>query len=610
MVAKEGNSVRIEEKKLSKIKKILDIVLWIGLLGFAFRKVNQGVDLWDTGYNLANFQWMGTRHMDNMWLFSTYFSNVVGHFFTLLPGGKTLLGMNIYTTFLTVLLIIMASIFLVKYMNIPRILVIIGEFVALNVCWAPSAILYDYLTFIFLDIGLILMLIGLGKDQKRKIFLSGILLGINMFVRFSNLAEVVFCMLIPIFYVVKWIDCKLRKTKVEKIWLKKMLKQMAAFLGGYAISIVVILGYISLRYGFMEYIQGIEELMAMSQTTPGYSPQFMMTFLISSLIKYGLRLWHVVLAAAIGIVCGVIAFRADKRLRKSIFSWIAGVAGILLAVWVVYTYLTKCDYITMDYTSQNSVYAPMLMLGVMTIFIATIRVFSKNADLMEKFFGIIVVSIYLLSVIGSSTEFLLAMNNYFLLMPYLLWELYIFAKTKFNMCYTLSVKTVIVTFAVFCCFMTIGFGVRFVYEEAGSYSERNCKVMGNDTLRGIYTTEYKAIVMQGLSEYLWGNGLTGSEVILYDMNPGLAFYLQLPPAFNSWPALGSYSNEKLESALKEIENRDVLPIMILSNTFETDERSKTKILRKYMQTCGYVKTYSVGTFDVYCANKTISQSSM
>lgn len=33
--------------------------------------------------------------MDNMWLFSTYLSNAIGHLFSLLPGDKTLLGMNI-----------------------------------------------------------------------------------------------------------------------------------------------------------------------------------------------------------------------------------------------------------------------------------------------------------------------------------------------------------------------------------------------------------------------------------------------------------------------------------------------------------------------------------
>ena len=42
------------------------------LLLYPLRHINWGLDLWDTGYNYANFQFMGTDHMDPMWLFSTY----------------------------------------------------------------------------------------------------------------------------------------------------------------------------------------------------------------------------------------------------------------------------------------------------------------------------------------------------------------------------------------------------------------------------------------------------------------------------------------------------------------------------------------------------------
>ena len=133
--------MKTEDKALQKVRQIIYALLWLGLTVFAFRKVNKGLDLWDTGYNLANFQWMGTEHMDNMWLFSTYLSNVIGHLFSLLPGGKTLLGMNIYTTGVTVLLMFSVGYFLSRYMKIPQLVIIAGEFVALNLCWAPSAIL-------------------------------------------------------------------------------------------------------------------------------------------------------------------------------------------------------------------------------------------------------------------------------------------------------------------------------------------------------------------------------------------------------------------------------------------------------------------------------------
>lgn len=484
-------------------------------------------------------------------------------------------------------------------MKIPPVLVIIGQFVALNVCWAPSAILYDYLTFLFMDIGLILMLVGLKEHRNREVVICGVLLGANMFVRFSNLTELIFCVLIPVYYIILGIDCKMRGEKWEKIWLKQMLKQIAAFLIGYAAGVVVILGYISIRYGFSEYVNGIGELMEMSKITPGYSPQFMINHLVTNLIRYGLRLWHVAAAAVIGALCGIAADRGDRKIHKKICIWIAGGIGVVLAIRVVYTYLTKCNYISTDPLSYDSVYAPMLMVGVMTIVIAVARVFSKSADMAEKFLGVIVVSAYLLSVVGSSTEFLLGMNNYFVLMPYLLWEICQFCKAKFKAGSLLPAKIIVSAFVGFCCFMTIGYGKFFVYEEAGTYIGRDYEVTNNDTLRGMHMVGYKATMFQELTAYLENDGLAGREVILYDMNPGFAFYLQLPPAFNTWPALGSYSCEKLEKALEEIKTREVLPIMILTNSFDTDERSKSEVLRQYMQECEYEKTYSSGPYDVY-----------
>ena len=593
--------MKTKEKVLKRVKQIIYGILWLGLIFFAFRKVNKGLDLWDTGYNLANFQWMGTEHMDNMWLFSTYLSNTVGHIFSLLPGGKTLLGMNIYTTGVTALLMILSSCFLVRYMKIPMVLVVAGEFVALNLCWAPSAILYDYLTFVCLDVGLILMLIGLTKEHRREVFLSGILIGTGMFVRFSNLAQLIVIILIPVFYIIMWIGSVLNREKGKQIWLKDMLRQMAVFLAGYALIVAIVLGYISIRYGFSEYVEDIGELMDMSKTTPGYSSSFMIKFLFTNLIRYGLRLWHVIAAIVLGLVCAVAADKMDSKLHKCVFRSLAVGISMILALHVLYTYLTKCDYITQDYLSYSSVYAPMLLLGVFTIFIAVVRVFSKEASMAEKFLGVIVVPIYLLSVIGSSTEFHLGMNNYFVLMPYLLWEIYSFCRRKATVIPIYPAKIIITAFVIFCCSLTIGFGQKFIYEEAGSTTGREYCVNGNRTLRGIYMTQRKAEIAQGLSDYLADNGLQGREVILYDMNPGLAFYLQLPPAFNSWISLGSYSCEKLQADLERTKEKKELPLMIVSTNFESDERVKTEVLRQFMKECGYEMTYSVGQFEVFVA---------
>ena len=66
-------------------KNILENIALVLLAFYPLRHIAWGLDLWDTGYNYANFQYMGTEHMDPMWLFSTYLANSVGWLLTKLP---------------------------------------------------------------------------------------------------------------------------------------------------------------------------------------------------------------------------------------------------------------------------------------------------------------------------------------------------------------------------------------------------------------------------------------------------------------------------------------------------------------------------------------------
>lgn len=65
---------------------------------YPFIGVRQGVDVTDTTYSLGNYQFQNS--LDKVWMLATYLPNLLGHGLTLLPGGDSMLGMNVYTTFL------------------------------------------------------------------------------------------------------------------------------------------------------------------------------------------------------------------------------------------------------------------------------------------------------------------------------------------------------------------------------------------------------------------------------------------------------------------------------------------------------------------------------
>lgn len=77
------------------------------------------------------------------------------------------------------------------------------------------------------------VLSGLTKEHWREMFLSGILIGMGMFVRFSNLTQLIVIILIPMFYIIMWIGSVLNREKGKRIWLKDMLRRMVVFLVGY-----------------------------------------------------------------------------------------------------------------------------------------------------------------------------------------------------------------------------------------------------------------------------------------------------------------------------------------------------------------------------------------
>ena len=59
-------------ERIAAGKRLLESIFIVILALYPLRHINWGLDLMDTGYNYANHTFMGTEHMDSMWLFSTW----------------------------------------------------------------------------------------------------------------------------------------------------------------------------------------------------------------------------------------------------------------------------------------------------------------------------------------------------------------------------------------------------------------------------------------------------------------------------------------------------------------------------------------------------------
>ena len=134
--------------KLHKGKGVLQKIIFPAiLLIYPLLLVRQGIDISDTTYSLGYYRFMDG--MDITWVLATYLANVAGAFLMKLPMGDTLLGMNIYTGLLAAAIALVCYYIMSKWL--PAWMVFAGEVIALSLCWCPTTILYNYLTYFFLD---------------------------------------------------------------------------------------------------------------------------------------------------------------------------------------------------------------------------------------------------------------------------------------------------------------------------------------------------------------------------------------------------------------------------------------------------------------------------
>lgn len=568
------------------------------LLLYPLRHICWGLDLWDTGYNYANFRYMGLEHMDSMWLFATYLSNLAGHFLTMLPGGHTLLFMNLYTGLFVSFSSLLSYYFLTKRMKFPAWAVFVGELAAVSLCWCPTALLYNYLTYALFLAGVLFIYEGLTREKNSFLVLAGVLLGCNVFVRFSNLPEAGLIVAV-------WAYGLISRKKI-----KEVLRETGWCVLGYMGAVLFWLGLISLRYGFSNYVAGIKRLFAMTDVATDYKAVSMIYKIFSGYVDHLYWVSRILVFALPGIA---VCFILPKG-----FKWAKGavcvVAAAACAVWL---YGSKdaagnrnfCD---LRFDEYSSMLKPGILFLILTLFVCFVRICAKKTDKKEKLFAGLVFLSVLITSIGSNNGLLPSINNLFLAAPYVLWNIYRFCTDSKEYRFPLlSLKALAIMFISIFLFQSLGFGFRFAFAEATGIKKIDTKVENNDILKGIYMSGEKAAWMEGLSAYIAENGLEGREVILYGNIPSVSFYLGMPSAFNPWSDLTSFSAASMTSAMKEMqkdltEEKEEYPIVILNGDLVSDsegfgrsEDVKLDMILRFMEDYGYRAAYSNDKFVLY-----------
>ena len=628
---KDIRTYLLENKDL--IKDLIDSLALIVLFLYPFRKIHLGLDLWDTGYNLTNFEYMGLSNMDPMWLFSTYLSNAIGHLMSVLPYGHTLLGMNFYTSFVPAIMAVSAYLFFTRVIKLPYLPAFVAEFAALSLCWAPTTVLYHYLTYFIIGASCLLLYRGLTENEALTIGISGALCGLGIFVRFSNLPHVSLIFAIWLYGVFEFRDAYVDSEKVKMPSrvdaFKKTMIRGFWFILGFITAFMVFFIYLGIRYGFADYLEGISQLFEIPDNASGYGPVDMIKHLILFYVNKHMLYWIgrlLIIAIGAGIIYYGTVFlakkygnpisvkRAEDPVAKKIL--MAGrIMGAVASACAV-VFLINRNYVIYDYTNYNSIFPLAALMNFFALVCCLYGVFSKNGKAQHRLLATLSAYSLLITAIGGNNGELYSYNNMFIWFPFLVMVvLELLQYHKFPWLYGL--KCVMTGVILFFLYQSTLFGFAFSFTEGhdGSGAPREYSIFDNRTLAHIRMSYEKACSFDTLSAFVEENNLTEKELIAFGSIPSVHFYLQMAPAFNPWPDLDSYTEEKMSANLDEIAGmiedsesgaevgkyyeKPVVIICIDQNARYSRNEKKWDMIYNFIEKEDYKLVYSDAYFEVY-----------
>lgn len=534
---------------------IENVLFPLVLLLWPLVKITQGVDVSDTTYSLGNY--MFPHGIQPMWIMSTYLSNAIGSVFVRLPGGDTLLGMNIYGG------LVMSAIALIAYYSLRKDftapVLFMGEFLAISFCWIPTGIFYNYLTYLFFTVAAILIYKALKKNDGRLLLLAGLVLGLNLFIRIPNITE---CALILAVWFVTFYSHKYEKVKAtgeERSAdrpLKKCMQRTIYCIAGYIVGAAIPFCAIILNYGFKGISDMLAGLNGVTNADDTYTPLKMFTGILEAYWRSARWITLIVLVVGVGTAMFAVFQNKLKWLKKIIY---VGVMALLIRFFWGRGMFSLRYY--EDYTAMYEWGMIALFISIAAIIVVLIK--AKDYNRLVYAYAWISLVMIIITPLGSNNTTYQNLNNLFMVMPF---TVYVVGGWMYRGAHRLRLEgmlhgcnfpwmsMVLVLFLMIFVQSSL-FHLNFVFRDGMRGEERDTQVEGVDSLRGMYTNRENAEAIEEASVAV--TGASADSAIFWGDCPGLSYIFRIPSAINTtWPSLDSYSAKQLKGELSRVEDSD------------------------------------------------------
>ena len=551
------------------------------LLLYPLVGVGQGLDITDTTYGLSNYEFLPV--IDPMWGLSTFLANVTGRAIMKLPFAGTMLGMNIYCSFIISIIALISYYVLQRWM--PGWMIFIGEFISISICWCPRVILYNYLTYLFFTLGLLCLLLGMFEWERQNLFLvlAGICLGLNVMVRFPNVTETALILVLWFYQIItggRFIETA---------------KKTFTCIGGFFLGIIVPLLLICGMYGPTAYFNMIGSLFGMTEGASDYTASGMVASILSA---YGTTLRNMVIMIPC-VAAGIIMFNLLPH-KYVLIKKLLYIAGLLILV----KYYFANGVFTGNYCYYDSMFQAAMMFVIISIALSVIGSTGVlNGSKQEQTLAFAALVVILITPLGSNNYTFPVINNLFFVAPVSLWLLRRLMFRLGSENYHFPWQAMVTMVLVVLIFQGLFFHINFAFLDGDNGDIRDSRA-DIPKVSSMTTTSYNADSLDELYGFLKEEDILGKKAVFFGGVPGLAYIFDMEPAINTvWPDLDSYSTAKFKNALKEVSDTGEKPVVIVGcDLIEyANIDAKRDILMDYITSNDYNKVFESDRFMVFTA---------
>ena len=531
-----------------------DNLFLLAILLFQLLFIFQGLDFVDEGMYASMYQQIFTDPESYQYMFFYWLTAVVGGLWLKLFPGLGLLGLRIAEVLVTTAYIIIIYSWLKEYVKRPNLRA--GIFLALVLQGYDASWAFNYNSFsVFVWISASWLLFeGLRKDRLQLIMISGVLMGISIFIRLTNLLGL--AMVLSLFYY-GWLTGTL---------FRRQLRQALVFAGGTVMAAIMVLLAMRLMGHLSLYKGSLYQSITMS-TSAEDAHNFVLIFK-----RMTLQVMRGMLYAGLFLISALLftVYLQSKKLQENKNN------TLTLVLFVVATLILILSFTGIFDGNQ----VKLFVVGILILSCISV-LFNRRYSPLFRLLTFLALVLLFCFPFGSAWGFLAGGKTaIWIALPLSVEALRDFSRMNVSITTeTDSSEKTSFTFhklkLIPDLFLLVSILTGLVFAFSSPYNDKSSRLelqypINHDYLKGIYTTEERS---RAINELLCADDQfvsPGDHVLAYGAIPMYHFLSETVPYFrNPWPTL--YTTGMMSNAIKTASReRDSLPVVVLQKVSTTN----------------------------------------